>query len=158
MKNLILVVIALLALSSVNVFAACATSKHMQQIDIREINGKIQILNKDTTEKCQVLNNLSSDPDVGSSVKWVFHNLNCAPGECTVELDEKPKLSSKMFTCDLGTSDHRVCRLVVNALGRYCSKASRKHGDACEFNYVIKVRGEEVDPIIVVKPRPFGDN
>ncbi len=134
--------------------AACEKPRNVQQIDIRQIDGIITVQHKNQVLRCQVNNNQLDDENQASRVVWVFHNLNCQPGECRVELKDKPILTDKALKCDQGSSDSRKCRLKTNRLKRYCDKSGGNDPEQCEFNYDIKVRDVVIDPSIIIRPRP----
>lgn len=134
--------------------AACDQKRPVQQIDIRQIDGQIVVENKAQAERCEVSNNDADDEVQAARVVWLFHQLNCQPGECLVELAGKPNLSDKALKCDLGPPNKQKCRLKVNRLKRYCDRHDPATAEFCQFDYVIKVRGTEIDPSIIIKPRP----
>ncbi len=136
------------------VYAACEHKRPVQQIDIRQIDGQIVVENKEQAERCEVSNNEADDEIQAARVVWLFHQINCQPGECLVELAGKPNLSEKALKCDLGTPNRQKCRLKANRLKRYCDRHDPSNPDYCQFNYVIIVRGTQIDPSIIIKPRP----
>lgn len=140
---------------STGVFAKCDQERNQQKIIIKKINGKIEVENKTQSTRCRIKNNNSNDESNGSHVVWVFQDLNCQPGECEVELDGQPCLSFKVLNCDLGNPNNSRCRLKVNKLKQYCDKQNPSNPTECEFNYLIKVRGEIIDPTIIIRPRPI---
>ena len=146
--------IILICLSPTLAEAACDQKRPVQQIDIRQIDGKIVVENKAQSSRCEVSNNQLDDEVQASRVVWMFHDLNCKPGECLVELAGKPRLSDKALKCDIGSPNKQKCRLKVNRLKRYCDRQHPGNTESCEFDYLIKVRGIEVDPSIIIKPRP----
>lgn len=146
--------ITLICCASGLVHAACDQKRPVQQIDIRQIDGKIVVENKEQSRQCEVSNNELDDEVQAARVVWTFHQLNCQPGQCLVELAGKPRLSDKALKCDLGTADKQKCRLKVNRLKRYCDKQDPNTSGQCQFDYVITVRGVEIDPSIIIKPRP----
>lgn len=139
---------------SSQVLAACEQPRNVQQIDIRQINGTIAVQHKNQIRRCQVNNNQLDDENQASRVVWVFHNLNCQPGECLVELKDQPALTDKALKCDLGSNESRKCRLNVNRLKKYCDTSGGNDPEQCEFSYDIKVRDVVVDPSIIIRPRP----
>lgn len=146
--------VATFIVCSTDVIAACEQKRPVQQIDIRQIDGKIVVENKAQSSRCEVSNNQLDDEVQASRVVWVFHDLNCKAGECLVELAGKPNLSAKALKCDIGSPNKQKCRLKVNRLKRYCDRQHPGNTESCEFDYLIKVRGIEVDPSIIIKPRP----
>lgn len=135
-------------------YAACDQIRSVQQIDIRQINGQIVVENKGLSDQCEVSNNDADDEIQAARVVWLFHQLNCQPGECLVELAGKPNLSDKALKCDLGAPNKQKCRLKVNRLKRYCDRHDPANSGHCQFDYEIKVRGTKIDPSIIIKPRP----
>lgn len=155
MKTLFHYALSIILLTIPNfLYAACDQIRPVQQIDIRQMNGQIVVENKGLSERCEVSNNDSDDEIQAARVVWLFHQLNCQPGECLVELAGKPNLSDKALKCDLGTPNKQKCRLKVNRLKRYCDRHDPASSGHCKFDYEIKVRGTKIDPSIIVKPRP----
>lgn len=135
--------------------AACEQSRPVQFIDIAEENEKIVIINKEQSKRCEIDN---TNPQQTVQLKWVFQQLNCQPGECLIELaGGNANLPAGALECDIGNPNNRRCHLNIKKLQKYCDKNDTVNTDHCEITYDIKVRGEIIDPTIIIKPRPAAE-
>jgi len=154
MKKLVLTGLMSLgiALCSQVAWAECAQPRSMQKIDIKNIDGEAQVVNKPQSEICEVKNDHAN-----SVIHWTFHDLNCGPGQCLIKPDGDPTLYEKALKCDQGSENNRKCSLNVKKLKSYCDRVDGNNFDACSFNYMIIVHGKEIDPTLIIRPRPLSD-
>lgn len=134
--------------------AACLHPSPQQQIVISQVNGVIAVQDKANNEECQVSNNMLDDEHQGSQLVWIFKDLACGDSECMVELIGSPQMDEKTLKCGIGGPNNSQCRLKVNRLKRLCDAVDGQSPDQCTVNYLIKVRGANIDPSIIIKPRP----
>jgi len=134
--------------------AACLQPGPHQQIVISQVNGNIAVEDKANSENCVVSNNLLDDEHQGSQVLWIFKGLDCARGDCVIELIGAPAPDERILKCNIGSPNNSQCKLKVNKLKRLCDTADDSNSEQCTIQYMIKVRGSEIDPSIIIKPRP----
>jgi len=155
MKKLVLTGLMSLgiALCSQVTWAECAQPRSMQKIDIKNIGGEAQVVNKPQSENCEVKND-----NANSVIHWTFHDLNCGPGQCLIKPEvNDPTLYEKALKCDQWSKNNRKCSLNVKKLKSLCDVVDTKNTDFCSFNYMIIVHGKEIDPTIIIRPRPSLD-
>lgn len=145
-------------LCSWGAFAKCDKHRESQTIEISRSGDTIVVENKELSKKCTVKNNKRHDENTGSQVIWLFRGIPCPPGHCRVELDGNPALEKEVFRCDIGDEHKRRCRLKVNRLKAYCRNADPgDNKESCEFRYRIWVGNQEIDPTIIIRPRPMAE-
>ncbi len=151
MKKIILGFALLLSFS---VFADCSTIKNHQNIVISKVAGTVQVVDKQKSETCIVTNDLSQkDPLKKSTLTWTFKGLNCLPGQCFIRFHgEQP--GAMALRCGYGSPNNSQCKVRVNNLTKQCAS---DQGPNCTLSYDIVVRGQVIDPTIIIKPRPFSD-
>ncbi len=147
-----------LLLCSWSAFAKCDKNRESQTIEISRSGGTIVVENKDLSKKCTVKNNKRHDENTGSQLIWLFRDIPCPEGHCRVELDGNPVLEKDIFRCDMGDDEKRRCRLKVNKLKAYCRTVDPgDNKESCTFNYRILVGEQEIDPTIIIRPRPMAE-
>lgn len=157
-KISIQLLLSALLLCSWGAVAKCDKDRESQTIEISRSGDTIVVENKELSEKCVVKNNRRHDEDTGSQVIWLFRDIPCPEGHCRVELDGNPVLDKKVFRCDMGDEEKRRCRLKVNKLKAYCRKVDAGDDkESCKFNYRIWVGDQEIDPTIIIRPRPMAE-
>lgn len=155
MSLLLRVVVLTVAASAFHSQAACDQMRPVQFIDIVQEDGKAVISNKPQSTRCEVDNSAQQSQ---VRLKWVFQQLNCQPGECLIELSGgHATLPPGTLQCDMGNANNRQCQLNIRKLQRYCDTHDTANTDHCEIRYDIKVRGEPIDPSIIIKPRPTAE-
>lgn len=138
--------------------AKCDKDRESQTIEISRSSGAIVVENKELSKKCVVKNNKRHDENTGSQLVWLFRDIPCPQGHCRVELDGNPELSKEVFKCDIGTEQKSRCRLKVNKLKKYCRNIDPgDNKESCEFHYRIWVGDQEIDPTIIIRPRPMAE-
>lgn len=134
--------------------AGCQHPSPQQSIVITQSDGNVTVSDKANSETCHVANNGSNDDNQGSQLVWSFEGLACAKGDCVVEIAGAPNLDERILKCDQGGPNNSKCRLKVNMLKGVCDVVDGGNSEQCTIHYVIKVRGTEIDPSIIIKPRP----
>ncbi len=138
--------------------AKCDKERESQTIEISRNGSVIAVENKEFSQKCVVKNNKKHDENTGSQLVWLFRDIPCPPGHCRVELDGNPELTKEVFKCDIGNEQKSRCRLKVNKLKKLCRNLDPgDNKDSCEFNYRIWVGDQEIDPTIIIRPRPMAE-
>ncbi len=145
-------------LCSWGAIAKCDKDRESQTIEISRSGDTIVVENKELSQKCVVKNNKRHDENTGSQLVWLFRDIPCPPGHCRVELDGDPELGKEVFKCDIGNEQKSRCRLKVNKLKKLCRSIDPgDNKDSCEFNYRIWVGDQEIDPTIIIRPRPMAE-
>lgn len=145
-RKLILIFVAVMSL---NAAANCAVKKQFQTINIIERQGIPEIEAKNDSRLCEVKNNKGS-----SNIKWVFRGLNCIADQCSIKFhgDESLLEKEKAYGCH-GNANYYVCTLHVHKAKTFCDKHDSQNTGYCAMTYDITVRGQKVDPTIIIKPR-----
>ena len=155
-KRLMLLLLSGTLLFSWGALAKCDSPRPHQTITISRSGDTIQVQNKDLSTECVIENNGRHDENSGSRIDWEFQDIPCPRGHCRIELDGNPSLPPDVFKCDIGNQQNSRCRLKVNKLKRYCSQIDPgDNKESCEFNYRIWVGHQEIDPTIIIRPRPM---
>lgn len=134
--------------------AACPNQSTDARILLQKESGVVRFADE-ADKNCPVLNDSTE-----RSVFWVFQGMkqDCMPagsGKCRIELQQVDSATKGKVNCHPDGQDF-VCKLNVHRLRSGCEKADPQSAD-CSITYLVFYRNQEVDPTIIINPRPSVD-
>lgn len=134
--------------------AACPNQSTDASILLQKTAGVVTFADQ-ADKNCLVLNDSPQ-----RAVFWVFQGMkqDCMPpnsGECRIVLQKVDNETKDKVSCHPKDNDF-VCMLNVHRLNRGCNMADPGSAN-CSLTYLVYYKGQQVDPTIIINPRPSVD-
>lgn len=141
-------------LSMSPVMAACLDQDRDQTIVLKK-NGNTVVFADESQKSCPIRHGTKD-----RFVIWRFQNMkqdcmNSGPGKCRIDLQNVDTDSKLKVQCRPDQQDF-ICQLNVRRLKTACHTAD-PHSTDCTLTYMVYYDGIEVDPTIIINPRPSID-
>lgn len=121
---------------------------------VKDNNGEYKIKRKKRFKHCFV-DNSAKDGTIIWKFKKEITECKSTPSSCTVTINNYTG-GPPPVSCYFDKNDNYNCKSNLNSLKQHCDKEDDDGigTDVCIIDYTIKIAGKEIDPTLLIKPRP----